>query len=108
MDASQLAMKLLEWEQKRRELDVLEAEIQAAVLELQTTQTVGNVRASYRKGSRRYDYEMAVREAQVSDDALQAFQSIQTDWRAACKAFEITNLPVKSQSGPSVSIKLLE
>ena len=50
MNASQLAAKMLDWESKRKELDALEGEIQAAMLELKRTQTVGAVKASYSAG----------------------------------------------------------
>lgn len=46
MDASELAAKMLQWEEVKRSLDALTEEIQAAVLAIGKTQTVGNVRAS--------------------------------------------------------------
>ena len=50
MDASELAAKMLQWEEVKRSLDALTEEIQAAVLAIGKTQTVGNVRASFAAG----------------------------------------------------------
>ena len=63
MNASELALMLLAWEQKKQELDLMEAEIETAVLEIGETQTVGNVRASYRKGRRVLDWALAGKDA---------------------------------------------
>ena len=111
MDASQLATKMLEWEQHRRELDTLESEIKDAVLKMGKTQTVGNVRASYSKGRSAYDYETAITEAEdrgeVAPEAFGPFTTFQINYRAMCQELKI-DAPIKSQSAPSVSIKLLE
>jgi hypothetical protein len=80
MNASELAQAMLLWEQKRRELDMLEAEIKAAVLAIGKTQTVGSVRASYSAGRKSY-------------------------FRSACLGLGIKNVPYM-QSGPSVTVKL--
>jgi hypothetical protein len=110
MNASELATKMLQWEQKRLELDALETEIKEAVLTIGKTQTVGNVRASYSKGRTTYDYQAAVEigiaAEKIHPDELYHYQIIKTDWRAACKAFDLDAF-VKNQSGPSVSVKLL-
>ena len=45
MNASELATKMLDWETKKKELDNIESEIKEAVLELKSTQKVGNVTA---------------------------------------------------------------
>ncbi|MCP4537714.1 MAG: hypothetical protein GY832_11250 [Chloroflexi bacterium] len=108
MDASKLAMKMLEWETKRRELDELEAKIKTAVLDIAKTQTVGNVRASYRTGSKRYDYqEAADGHPIVSDATISLFTKPVVDWRGICKHAGIDDIPFE-QGKPSVSIKLLD
>jgi len=106
MDASELAQKLLEWEKKKRDLDVLEEEIKASVLELGQTQTVGNVRVSYRSGRKTYNYEQAVIDAAIPFDELTAFQKITMDYKAVCDHYNIRDVSYKV-SDPSVSIKLL-
>ena len=110
MNASELAIKMLEWEQNKRKLDALEAEIKAAVLEAGKTQTVGSVRASYSSGRTTYDYQTPVEKAVSAGDiywtALEVYQSTVTDWRAACKAFDLEP-NIAKQTGPSVSVKLL-
>lgn len=106
MNASELAAKMLEWEQAKRQLDTLTAEIQEAVLEIGQTQTVGNVRASYSAGRKSYNYETAIEAADLSPGSLGPFEVVTVDWRAACKGLGITDVPF-AQSEPSVSVKLL-
>ena len=64
MDNSQLAALMLQWEQVQRQADALRAQIEAAVLSLGKTQTVGNVRATFSAGRRTFDYQAAVMAAQ--------------------------------------------
>ncbi|HUW82788.1 MAG TPA: hypothetical protein VMZ31_08335 [Phycisphaerae bacterium] len=106
MDASALARDMLKWEQKRRELDELEAAIRDTVLQLGKTQTVGNVRASYSAGRKAYDYQAAVEATNPLPVVLETFQTVKTDWRYACKIMEIDDIPF-TQDDPTVSIKLL-
>lgn len=135
MDASTLATKMLDWEAKKRELDAIEAEIKAAVMEIGKTQTVGNVRATFANGRRSFDYETAGRTAQqeiiadcsktsvdwgkfvelagIADELRNEFlveydqsQNTSTDWKAVCEKAHIEPL-VASQSEPSVTVKLL-
>lgn len=63
MNASELASAMLAWENAQRLADALRIEIEAAVLEIGKTQTVGNVRATYSAGRRTFDYEAAVKGA---------------------------------------------
>jgi len=63
MNASELASAMLAWENAQRLADALRAKIEAAVLKIGKTQTVGNVRASYMAGRRTFDYEAAVKGA---------------------------------------------
>jgi hypothetical protein len=82
MNASELAAKMLEWEAKKNELDALESEIKQAVLELKSTQKVGNVTASYSNGRREFDYETPGRNAHI--DYIKAHTVINkvVDWDA--------------------------
>lgn len=110
MDMSELAFKMLEWEKTKRELDLLTKEISEVVLEIGQTQTVGNVRATYSQPRKSYDYTMAIHRAlqveKIGNDSLLQFQTVSVDYRAACKEFEITDIPV-TESDPSVAVKLL-
>ena len=119
MNATELATKMLEWETTQRTADALRSEIEAAVLAIGKTQTVGNVRATYSKGRTTYDYEAAVStfadNAANNDDAA-TFNHIQnvsrinslTVYNFKAIAAELgLEVPVKSQSEPSVSLKLL-
>jgi len=134
MDKTQLAFKLLEWEMKRNELDDLEKEITDAVLFLEKTQNVGNVRASYSGGRATYDYEtpafanatleiklkhqtkqketdweMLAKDIGFSGDQFNNWTTliITTDWKAVCKEAEIKPI-VLSRTDPSVKIKILK
>ena len=106
MDMSYLAKKMLEWEQARRMCDELEAAIRDSVLQLGKTQTVGNVKATYSKGRKRYDYFQAGGAASPGIVLeCTTTPAPKTDWRAVCKAAGITEIPF-TQSDPSVSVKL--
>lgn len=104
MDSSELAMKMLEWEKLRKQLDVIEAEIRGAVLELGKTQTVGNVRASYSGGRSTYDYQSVGREAPLN--MIIKHTKTVTDWKAVCDALGEKPVLV-SKSEPGVTIKLV-
>jgi len=134
MNASELAKKMLEWELKYRELDILEQAIKLVVLEIEKTQTVGNVRATYSKGRSVYDYETPgknnapastislnseekeivdweglARSYDPSDTVINSFTEFSriVDWRKVCKDADIKPLTI-SQGDPSVKVKLLE
>lgn len=60
MNKTLLAQDLLLWEQKRRDLDLLEAAIHDAVLQAQESFEVGYVRAVYHPARQKPDYKRAV------------------------------------------------
>lgn len=105
MNASELAMKMLEWEEKRRDLDELEDEIKSAVLEIGKTQTVGNVRASFFNGKKKFDYETPGRMADQMIINANIHQTV--DWRQVCKEADIEP-HLEGQGEPAVRVKLLE
>lgn len=113
VDMSHLAQRMLEWEQKRRELDDLEAIIQASVLSLGKTQVVGNVRATFSAGRKQYDYEAGASTWAGDPWAFETAKADNTkevtDWRWVCQALGIdeSNIPFK-QGEPSVKLKLSE
>lgn len=108
MNASELARKMLLWEELRVKLDAFAAEIEDAVLEIGKTQKVGNVSASYSGGRTTYNYQLAVAEAvgdgRVDKTALRPFEVTKLDYRAACKELEIEATFTKSD--PKVTVKL--
>ena len=106
MDMSQLASKMLEWETRKRELDVLTTEIEGVVLQIKQTQTVGNVRATYSQGRKAYDYREAVEKAGVPEDILERFTSSVIDYRSVCANEKLADVPF-TQGEPSVTVKLL-
>ncbi len=133
-----LATLMIEWEHTQRAADELRAEIEAAVLALGKTQTVGNVRATFSAGRRTFDYRAAVDNAEAAgllepgsltpwessaidyrvatESAINAgllpgeyltpFTETVIDYTAAAKGLNL-DAPVKSQSEPSVTVKLL-
>ena len=106
MNASELAVKMLEWEEIQREANKRATEIEAAVLKLGRTQTVGNCRATYSQGARKFDYETPGQIVDADVIAEHTTTVIKTDWRAVCKA--IAGVPVVvTQAAPSVKVKLL-
>ena len=113
MDATKLAMKMLEWGKLQQEASTLAAEIEAAVLEIGKTQTVGNVRASYSGGRKSYDYQAAADgHIHVSPATVSLFTTIipetkSVNWNGICKHAGIEDIPF-TQSAPRVTVKLLE
>lgn len=113
MEASELAGKMLEWERKKRELDALEVKIAQAVLGVGETQTVGNVRATYNKGRKSYDYkEGASGHPMVSAATVKLFTrfipaATRIEWKKICEHAGIDDVPFK-QNAPSVKLKLLD
>jgi len=108
LDMSELAAKMLEWEQLTRQAYELAAEIEAAVLGIGKTQTVGNVRATYSAGRKSYDYRLAALDnIDDIDAANKEFSKTAVDYRAMCNAYEIKDIPF-TQGAPSVSVKLLD
>lgn len=129
MNASELAEKMLLWEKNKKELDSLEDEIKTAVLELKSTQNVGNVSASYSNGRRELDYETPGKLAPVeiiqkntTVNKVVDWNTVATlidpeiieecthetervNWSNVCKDAKIEPAVVK-EGTPSVSIKL--
>ena len=121
MNIRDLHMKMLLWEDKREELDELEAEIRAGILELQETQKVGHVVASYSGGRRTFEYErpvLAARakaieemdEARIQDinAAMQMHTTtkVTVNFRNVCETLQLTREEV-DKSDPSVTLKLV-
>jgi len=108
VDKSYLAKLMLEWEQKKRELDELETAIEDSVLQLEETQQVGNVKASYYGGRKRYDYKTVGEDAPASLQESYTKTTVKVDWRNLVlegMAVDKAKIPF-TQSDPSVSLKL--
>ena len=103
-----LAQAMLTWERSRRELDELEGKIKNAVLQLGKTQTVGNVRATYSKGRKSYDYRAALALDADNPDVMKPWGkiSVSYDYRQACKDLKIEDIPY-TEGKPSVGLKLM-
>jgi hypothetical protein len=108
-DLSALAMDMLKWERMKRALDELEQAIKDTVMQLGKTQTVGNVRATYSKGRKTYNYEAAADgHPAVTDATIVLFTERKINWKDICEHVGIKDVPIEKQSPPSVSLKLLE
>lgn len=112
VDMSDLAMRMLEWERQQKRADALRATIETAVMQIGRTQTVGNVRATYSKGRKSYDYSFAAgSHPEIDKDILQSFTftpSPRTDWRGVCGYLKIEKADIPfTQSEPTVKVKLL-
>ena len=108
MDSRELALAMLEWEELIIKANEIAKKIENTVLELEKTQTVGSVRASYSKGRGKYDYETAWLEAMMGDFPSDDYKVVTYDYRQACKDTEIkVDQYYSKTSGPSVSLKLL-
>ena len=109
MDKSELAALMLQWESVQKRADGMKAAIADAVLQLEETQSVGNVRATYSGGRKTYDYqEAADGHPMVNDATVELFTTIpapKVDWRGICKHAGIDNVPF-TESAPSVTVKL--
>lgn len=109
-DRSALARLMLRWERQTRLLDEIETAIKDTVLQLEETITTGNVRATYRAGRTRYDYETPARNA-APQEMIDAHTTtvVKVDWRTiALDGLQIDKEDIPAtKSDPSVSIKLL-
>ena len=111
LDLSDLALKMLEWEKKRKELEMMEALIEYNVLSLGKTQNVGNVRVTYSKGRKTYDYQNTA----IAHDADEAIIDAHTstpapviNWRGVCEEIGLSQDAIRHRKGePSAKIKLV-
>ena len=108
---SVLAQRILDWEIAQRKADELAATIKRAVLQLEKTQVVGNVRATYNQGRKTYDYQGAAFTQKDYDKG--EFEEIVANhtepkvaWKNVCADLGMKDVPVKSQAAPSVTLKL--
>jgi hypothetical protein len=103
-DMSGLAQLMLLWEEKMRELMKIGERINRAVLERGKTVTVGNVRASFYKGRRKFDYQTpgASAPAQVIEAHSTTQKSI--DWEGLALKFEPTEIDIAMFTDTDVSV----
>ena len=107
MNKSELAEKLLEWESKKRELDILEELITHEVMALEESFTVGNITAKLNGGKRKFDYEGASQN--VSKDIVDRNTKVETkiDWKSVCKEGGVEDIPFTT-GNPSVTFNIKE
>jgi hypothetical protein len=108
MDMSILAKKMLEYERVQRQADALKHRIEEAVMDLGKSQTVGNVKATFRNGRKSYDYEAIGSTAKREQIMARTKMVAKTDWRKLVLedlGIEQDDVPF-TQGDPSVSVKL--
>ena len=110
MDKSELAKLMLQWETAQARADEIKAAIVDAVMELQETQSAGNVRATYSGGRKTYDYQAVGSDAPAA--LVKAYTTekvvVNTDYRKLVldgMKVEQAQVPF-TQSEPSVTVKL--
>jgi hypothetical protein len=107
MNPAELAQAMLDYGKLRAELESLGDAIKSTILAIGETQTVGNVKATFRKGRKSYDYEGAqdAWPQEVVDRHTTETLVVKTDWKAACKEQGL-EAPY-TEGEPSVKIKLV-
>ena len=108
VDRSQLAKLMLRWESIKQELDEIEGYIVDSVLRIEETVEVGNVRASYSAGRKRYNYQDVGSDAPTSLVAEYTKTVEQTDWRAlVMDGMQMSKDQIPFvQSDPTVTLKI--
>jgi len=86
---SQLAQVMLDWQEKKQQLDNLEKQISEAVMLRKKTFITGNVQAKYVSGRREFDYETSGRAASIEmiQQCTTTYQT--TDWQKVCEAVQV-------------------
>ena len=106
-NASDLAHALLNWETYRREMNAIESDITAYILDKKKSAQVGDVRATYTAGRKTYQWEQAARDHGFPPGLLDQYEKPAYDWKGMCEHLGITqdNCPFTGPT-PGVSIKL--
>lgn len=100
-----LADKMTKWGELQRAADALRDEIEREVLALGATQVVGDVRATFSGGRTAYDYRAAWFAYSGGREPDVDFCQVSYDYRAACQAAQLADIPA-TKSAPTVSLKL--
>ena len=107
MNQSELAAKILRWEELNTVIGRLAKEIEEEVLSLGKTQDVGNIRVTYSKGRRSFDYKAAG--SREDEETIKKYTkttvSVTTNWKKMCDELRITDIPF-TQGNPSAKIKI--
>lgn len=97
-DMSGLALLMLQWEEKLRELNEISSRISAGVLSHGKTVTVGNVRASYYKGRRKLDYQTPGAAAPAQVIAAHSTTQTHTDWEGLALSFDPSEFDIEKHT----------
>jgi hypothetical protein len=108
MNKSELAKLMLEYEEIKRKCDAIEKEITDAVMYLEESVEVGNVRATLRAGRKTYDYQAATNgNPLITTELINRNSELKIDWKSICEEANIKDIPFEV-GNPSVSIKIFD
>jgi len=110
LTASELANLMLQWEAQKQILEDIEEAIKTEVLAVGKTVDAGNVRASYSKGRRTFDYTLGGKIIETAPRTIIAEHTVnieKIDWKAVCEDMQIADIPFTTTE-PSVTLKLKE
>jgi len=105
MDNSELAVLMLDWEKKSKELEDLEQRIKDEVMDLKKTVNAGNVRASYYSPRKTFAYQEAGMKCPY--EIIQRntmYPAPVVDWKKVCDE-ALARVEIAHLSEPSVTIK---
>lgn len=108
MNNREFALAMLEYEELYRKLKELEDKIIPHVLELKSTQSIGNVTAKYSKGRTSYDYERVKDEynESITPYIVKHTKVVEKiDWRSICKDLDY-DPPIDKEPVPYVKLEV--
>jgi len=103
MNDSELAQAMLDWKAAQQAADEIAEAIKAEIADREKGITVGDVRATYSAGRKRYDYQAACLEAPTSVVSKHTQKVV--NWRAVAEELQVEDIPFE-QGDPSVSLRI--
>lgn len=103
MNDSELARKVLEWEEIELKRLAIEAEIVAAVKERKTSLDIGSTHIRYSKGARSFDWKAAAAGKEIDPKIVEDCTTENTDWQAACEEAGVDQATIMRHTTPSIN-----
>lgn len=107
MSSVKLAEKMLEWRNRKKELDTLEEEIKHEVMLEEESVTIGDIVARFNSGKRSFNYEIVGKTASEVIVKQHTKLEEKVDWKAVCADANIVNIPFET-GNPSVTLSIKE
>ena len=109
MDKKTLARKMLELSDLMLEVKKLQDEITPAILDLERSQEVGDIKATYYSGRSKTDYQQCVVDAEIPEEELHHYTRFTIDFKRVCEDKGLKTDGYKSQMrGPYVTYKVVD